>query len=93
MNDFGQRPADPQDMSIAEEPESPDVRGRSSFAVKQEDDPRPAFVRPSKSPAPFAHYAATSKESAVPNILITRPTIDENAQDEHDGGCCKCVIM
>ncbi|KAF7972032.1 hypothetical protein HWV62_19253 [Athelia sp. TMB] len=92
MSDFAQRPANPEDTSIAEEPESQDVRGRPSFAVKQEDDPRPAFVPP-KSPAPFAHYAVTSKESGVPNILITRPTIDENVQDEHDGGCCKCVIM
>ncbi|KZP26335.1 hypothetical protein FIBSPDRAFT_854977 [Athelia psychrophila] len=93
MDEFGQRPMEPQDVSIAEEPEPQDGPVRQSFAVKQEDDARAAFVQPTGSPAPFAQYAPPpGKESGVPNILITRPTLDENA-DEHGGGCCKCVIM
>lgn len=93
MNEFGQQPVEPQDVSIVKESKPEDGRGRQSFTVRQEDDPRAAFVRPAGSPAPFAQYAVPDKEAGVPNILITRPTLDEHDPDEHGGGCCKCVIM
>lgn len=89
MDEFGQLPTNVQDTSIAETLESADGRGRQS--ITKEDDPRPAYVRPPASPAPFSQYAVPNKVEGVPNILVTRPTIDE--QDENDAGCCKCVIM
>lgn len=90
MHEFGQRP---RDVVITEEDGQED-QGRPS--IVQNDDLRPAYVRPPKpeSPVPFAQYKGRDR---VPEIRVTRPTFDEpedKGGDEHAGGCCaKCVIM
>lgn len=87
MYEFSQRP---QDINI---PEVEEEQAQSSRAWN--DDTRPAYVRPQRSPVPTPHHANKGKEN-IPKIRITQPTFDMEQQqnkDKDDAGCCKCVIM
>lgn len=96
LDDFGKRkPAvdpDAAEEKVKEGPPSTEATmiedDRPISTMKQNDyNHRPS---PPPSPAPFSHYTVQGPLEAKPAPSQVPYPVEE---DDHSGGCCKCVIM
>lgn len=96
LDDFGQR----KSAVGTDSTEGKVKEGPPSTAATMIDDDRPISTtkqnnsnhRPSPppSPAPFSHYTTPTPLEAKPVPSQARYHVEE---EDHSGGCCKCVIM
>ena len=95
LDEFGHRklPVDtntPVEEKSKEDPPSTMIEDQRPIATTKRNDynSRPS---PPPSPAPFSRYTPQGPLEARPVPSPNRRPVEE--EEDHSGGCCKCVIM